>query len=181
MKRFTKLLLLFTLIGVLAGGCELLRNSVKWNEDYSITFTINPSGEDLTQDFVTQIVYTNIQEVLDENDISADKLRAANLIEVRAEIEPGSQETNFDKVVDGEIWLQYGTEKPFTVAWWPTSVPAGASVVKLDYKPDDLKPMLLEESFNAGGWVELNKPTEGTSYVRVYFVFELDGKILGKA
>ena len=41
MERFTKLLVLFTLIGILSGGCELLRNSVKWNEDYSSTFTIN--------------------------------------------------------------------------------------------------------------------------------------------
>jgi hypothetical protein len=181
MKRFTKLLILFTLIGILSGGCELLRNSVKWNEDYSITFTINPSGEDLVQNFVTQIVYTNIQEVLDENNVNADQLRAANLIEVRAEIVPGSHETNFDKVDDGEVWLQYGTGSPFTAAWWPTSVPAGASVLKLEFNPTDLKQMLLEESFNAGGWVELNTPTEGTSYVTVYFVFELDGKILGKA
>jgi hypothetical protein len=181
MKRITKLLLLFALIGVLSGGCELLRNSVKWNEDYSITFTINPSGEDLTQQFVTQIVQTNIQQVLDENNVNADQLRAANLIEVRAEIESGSHETNFDKVDDGAVWLQYGTENPFNAAWWPTGVPAGATVVKLDFNPTDLKSMLLEESFNAGGWVELNAPTEGTSYVTVYFVFELDGKILGKA
>jgi hypothetical protein len=40
--------------------------------------------------------------------------------------------------------------------------------------------MLLQNSFNAGGWITLNVPTLGVSYLTVYFVFELDGKLLGK-
>lgn len=180
MKRFTKLLFLFTLIGVLSGGCELLKNSVKFNEDYSVTFTINPSGEDLTQWFIEQNVQTNIQSILDDNNISADKLRSATLIEVRAELESGSAESNFDKIIDGEIHLQYGSEAAFKAAWWNTSTPAGSTVSYLDYNSTDLKGMLLTDSFNAGGWITLNAPTLGVSYVTVYFVFELDGKIIGK-
>lgn len=180
MKRFTKLLLLFSLIGVLSGGCELLKNSVKFNEDYSVTFTINPSGDDLTQYFIEQNVTTNIQSILDDNNISADKLRSATLIEVRAELESGSEEKNFDKIVDGEIYLQYGSGTAFKAAWWNTSTPAGATVAQLDFNSTDLKGMLLENSFNTGGWITLNAPTLGVSYVTIYFVFELDGKILGK-
>jgi hypothetical protein len=180
MKRFTKLLLLFTLIGILTGGCELLKNSVKFNEDYSVTFTINPSGEDLTQAFIEQNITTNIQQILDDNGISSDKLRSATLIEVRAELETGSFETNFDKVIDGEIWLAYGSKSPFKAAWWNTSTPAGSTVSKLDFNSTDLKDMLLQNSFSAGGWIQLNAPTLGVSYVTVYFVFELDGKLLGK-
>ena len=180
MKRFTKLLLLFTLVGIVTGGCELLKNSVKFNEDYSVTFTINPSGEDLTQWFIEQNVTTNIQSILDDNDISADKLRSATLIEVRAELEPGSTETNFDKVVDGEIWLQYGSEAAFKAAWWDPATGLGKTIAYLDYNSTDLKGMLLQDSFNAGGWIQLNAPTMGVSYVTVYFVFELDGKLLGK-
>jgi hypothetical protein len=181
MKRLTKLLFLFTLIGVLSGGCELLRNSVKFNEDYSVTFTINPSGDDLTQWFVEQNVPVDIQEALDANNITAEKLRSATLIEVRAELESGSAESNFDKIIDGEIHLQYGTNAAFKAAWWPTSVAAGSTVAYLDFNSTDLKDMLLTDSFNAGGWITLNAPTLGVSYVTVYFVFELDGKILGKA
>lgn len=180
MKRFTKLLFLFTLIGILSGGCELLQNSVKFNEDFDATFTINPSGEDLTQWFVEQNVTTNIQQLLDDEGISADKLRSATLVEVRAELESGSHETNFDKVIDGEIWLQYGSEAAFKAAWWPTSTPAGSTVVNLDNNSTDLKDMILQDSFTAGGWIQLDAPTTGVSYVTVYFVFELDGKLLGK-
>jgi hypothetical protein len=182
MKRFTKLLFLFTLIGVLSGGCELLQNSVKFNEDYSVTFTINPSGEDLTQWFIEQNVTTNIQQLLEDEGLSTDKLRSATLIEVRAELESGSEEKNFDKVIDGEIYLQYGSGDPFKAAWWPTATPAaGSTVVNLVHNSTDLKDMLLQNSFNAGGWITLNAPTMGVSYVTVYFVFELDGKLLGKA
>ena len=180
MKRFTKLLLLFALIGVLSGGCELLKNSVKFNEDFDVTFTINPSGENLTQAFIEQSVTSNIDQILEDNDITADKLRSATLIEVRAELESGSEEKNFDKVIDGEIYLQYGSGSPFKAAWWNTSTPKGVSVAKLDYNSTDLKDMLLQKSFNAGGWITLNAPTMGVSYITVYFVFELDGKLLGK-
>jgi len=180
MKRFTKLLLLFALIGVLSGGCELLKNSVKFNEDFSVTFTINPSGENLTQAFIEQSVTTDIQSILDANNISEDKLRSATLVEVRAELESGSEEKNFDKVIDGEIYLQYGSVTPFKAAWWNTSTPNGATVAKLDYNSTDLKDMILEKTFNAGGWITLNAPTMGVSYITVYFVFELDGKLLGK-
>ena len=181
MKRFTKLLFLFTLIGVLSGGCELLRNSVKFNEDYSVTFTINPSGEDLTQWFIEQSVTTNIQQLLEDEGLSTDKLRSATLIEVRAELESGSEEKNFDKVVDGEIYLQYGSVDPFKAAWWDPATGLGKTVAYLDYNSTDLKGMLLQNSFSAGGWIQLNTPTMGVSYVTVYFVFELDGKLLGKA
>jgi hypothetical protein len=180
MKRFTKLLFLFTLIGVLSGGCELLQNSVKFNADYDVTFTINPSGEDLTQWFIEQTVTTNIQQLLEDEGLSTDKLRSATLIEVRAELESGSEEKNFDKVVDGEIYLQYGSGDPFKAAWWPSATPAGSTVANLDYISTDLKDMLLQNSFNAGGWITLNVPTLGVSYITVYFVFELDGKLLGK-
>lgn len=181
MKRFTKLLFLFTLIGVVSGGCELLRNSVKFNEDYSVTFTINPSGDDLTQWFIEQNVPVDIQEALDANNVSKEQLRSATLIEVRAELQTGSTEQNFDKIIDGEIHLQYGSNAAFKAAWWPTTMEKGKKVAYLDYNSDDLKDMLFTESFNAGGWITLNAPTLGTSTIRVYFVFELDGKILGKA
>ncbi len=181
MKRLIKLLFLFSLIGVLAGGCELLQNSVKFNEDYSVTFTINPSGENLTQAFIEQNITTNIQQLLDDNGLNSDKLRSATLIEVRAELESGSHESNFDKVIDGEIWLAYGSKSPFKAAWWNSSTPPGSTVAYLDYNSTDLKEMLLQSSFSAGGWIQLNTPTEGVSYVTVYFVFELDGKLLGKA
>jgi hypothetical protein len=180
MKRLIKLLFLFSLIGILAGGCELLRNSVKFNEDYSVTFTINAS-EDLEHDFIEQVITTNIQEILDDNGVSAEKLRSATLIEVRAEIESGSSEINFDKVVDGEVYLKLGTKSPLKVAWWDTSTGSGKTVAYLDHTSENLKDYILADTFSAGGWVELNKPTEGTSWVTVYLVFELDGKILGKA
>ena len=179
MKRFTKLLFLFTLIGILSGGCELLQNSVKFNEDYSVTFTIN-AQEDLTHQFIEQNIVTNIQQLLDDNGIKAEKLKSATLIEVRAELEPGSAETNFDKVVDGEIYLAYGT-KVIKAAWWNTSTPAGSTVAKLDHTSENLKDLILSSSFSAGGWIQMNAPTTGTSYVTVYLVFELDGKLLGKA
>ena len=177
MKRITKLLLLFTLIGVLSGGCELLRNSVKFNVDYSVTFTINPSGEDLTQWFIEQNVTTNIQQLLDDEGLSTDKLRSATLIEVRAELESGSEEKNFDKVVDSEIYLQYGSGDPFKAAWWDPATGLGKTVAYLDYNSTDLKDMLLQNSFSTGGWIQLNAPTMGVSYVTVYFVFQLDGEL----
>ena len=179
MKRFTKLLFLFTLIGVLSGGCELLTNSVKFNEEYSVTFTINPS-EDNTHQFVDQDIITNIQQLLDDNGLKTDKLKSATLVEVRAEIEPGSAELNFDKVVDGEIHLKYGT-KVIKAAWWNTSTGTGKTIAKLDHTSENLKDLILSSSFSAGGWMELNGPTPGISYVTVYLVFELDGKLIGKA
>ena len=178
MKRFTKLLLLFTLIGIVSGGCELLTNSVKFNEDYYVTFTINPQ-EDLTHQFIEKDIITNIQQLLDDNGLSTDKLKSATLVEVRAEIEPGSAETNFDKVVDGEIYLAYGTNV-IKAAWWNTSTGLGKTVAKLDHTSENLKDLILASSFSAGGWIQLNASTPGTSYVTVYLVFELDGKLLGK-
>jgi hypothetical protein len=179
MKRFTKLLFLFTLIGILSGGCELLTNSVKFNEDYSATFTINAS-ENLNHELTEQTINTGIQQLLDDNGLNTDKLKSATLIEVRAEIESGSSETNFDKVVDGEIHLKYGTTE-IKAAWWNTSTPLGVSVAKMDHTSNNLKDLILASSFSISGWVQLNGPTTGTSYVTVYLVFELDGKLIGKA
>ena len=179
MKRFTKLLLLFTLIGVMSGGCELLQNSIKFNEDYSVTFTINAS-EDLVHELTAQTINTNIQQLLDDNGLNTDKLKSATLVEVRVEIETGSSEINFDKVVDGEIHLKYGTTE-IKAAWWNTSTGLGKTIAYLDHTSNNLKDLVLASSFTAGGWIEMNAPTVGTSYVTVYLVFELDGKLIGKA
>jgi len=176
MKRFTKLLFLFTLIGVLSGGCELFQG-VKWDEGYYYIFTINPSeaGE---QNFSEESIPTDIQQILDDNNIKEEKLQSVVIKEIKATIQPNSHESNFNKLESGKIYMQGDGMSQVTVAWWPSPVPSNVSTVILDHTSDELRDHLLSGELDFSGIGILNAAHEGTTYVRIDVTFELNGKVL---
>jgi len=176
MKRLIKLLFLFSLIGVLAGGCELLKG-VKFDESYYYVFTINPTeaGE---YNFDEEVITTDIQQVLDDNNIKEKKLESVVIKEITATIQQGSHITTFDILSSGNITLHGEGMSAVTVAWWPDPVPASVSTVKLDHNTDNLKDHLLSGKLYFAGSGILNAAHGGTSMVRVDVIFELNGKII---
>ncbi len=175
MKRLTKLLLLFTLIGVLAGGCELLKNSLKFDSDtYYYDFTINPT-EAGTYDFDEQIITTGVTQLLEDNNIKSKKLKSARIVEIRAVIQSAH---TFDILDDGEIWFKMSGSSAKVVAWWPSPIPAGSTDVALDATSDDLKDFILSDEFTIGGVGTLNSALTTQAVVRVWFTFELEAKII---
>jgi hypothetical protein len=176
MNRLIKLLFLFSLIGVLAGGCDLLQG-VKFDENYYYVFTINPTeaGE---YDFTEEVITTDIQQVLDDNNIKEKKLESVVIKEITATIQQGSHETTFNILNSGNITMHGEGMSEVTVAWWPDPVPAGVSSVKLDHNSDNLKDHLLSGKLYFGGVGTLNAAHGGTTMVRVDVIFELNGKII---
>ena len=176
MKKFTKLLLLFTLIGVLTGGCELLKNSTKVDSDtYGYTFPINPT-EAGTYSFEEGIITTDIESILDDNNVKRNKLKSAKITEMKAWIYSSH---TFDVVDDGEIYFKFNaTSSEKTVAWLPSTIPAGATELDLDFTSDDLKDYILQDSFIIGGWAELNAALEDPASVYVEFSFELEARVI---
>ena len=176
MKKITKLFLLFTLVGFLTGGCELLKNSVKVDSDtYGHTFYIDPS-EPGTYDFEEGVITTDIDAILEDNDIKEKKLKSARITEMTAYLYTSH---SFDILDDGEIYFKFNASSAEkTVAWLPSTVPAGVLELDLDFTSDDLKDYILQDSFIIGGWGQLNAAIEEQAVVYVEFSFELEARVL---
>ncbi len=176
MKRFAKLLLLFTLVGIITGGCELLKNSVKVDSDtYGYNFPINPTAAGIYS-FEEGVITTGVDQILEDNNIKEKKLKSAKIVEMKAWI---YSTHTFDVVNDGEIYFKMNaTSSAKTVAWFPTTIPAGATELDLDFTSDDLKDYILQDSFIVGGWTELNAAIEEPASVYVEFSFELEARVL---
>ena len=176
MKRLIKLLFLFSLLGILAGGCELFQG-VKWDEGYYYTFTIDPAeaGE---YGFKEEAVPTDIQKVLDDNNVKENKLKSVVIKEIKATIQSNSHESNFNLLEDGKITMHGEGMSPVDVAWWPGPAPQNVSSVLLDHTSNELKDHILSGTLYFSGFANLKAAHEGTTYVRVDVQFELNGKIL---
>ena len=176
MKRLIKLLFLFTLLGVVAGGCELFQG-VKWDEGYNYTFTINPA-EAGTHSFSEEKIPTDIDQILSDNGINANRLESVKIKEIKATIEPGSHETNFDIMKSGKLLMQGKGLSAIQVATWPNPVPAGTSSLALKHTGEELRDHLLSGELTFTGSAVLSEAHEGTTYVRVDVTFELNGRVL---
>jgi hypothetical protein len=177
MKRLTKLLLLFTLVGVLTGGCELLKNAVKFDSDtYYYDFTINPT-EAGVYTFDESVITTGVNQILDDNNVKREKLKSATITEIVAEIQ---SEHTFDILDDGVVYIQAGKLSKIALAHWPSPVPASSKSVALDANSANFKDYILEDSFTLSGEATLNSALTSQAIVRVWFSFELEAKIIGK-
>jgi len=174
MKRLTKLLFLFTLLGVVAGGCELFQG-VKWDEGYYYIFQINPA-EAGPQTFAEENIPTDIDEILAENNINSNKLESVKLKEVKATIEPNSHESNFSKLESGKLYMKGKGMTQVSLATWTS--PSSSSSVILNHSDQELRDHLLSGELIFSGTGVLNAAHEGTTYVRVDVTFELNGKVL---
>ena len=174
MKRLIKLLFLFTLLGIVAGGCELFQG-VKWDEGYYYIFTINPA-EAGTNSFSEENIPTDIDEILSENGIKENKLESVKIKEIKATIEPNSHETDFDIMESGKLLMQGKNLSAVQVATWPDPVPAGTSSLILKHTDQELRDHLLSDELTFTGSAVFNAAHEGTTYVRVDITFELNGK-----
>jgi hypothetical protein len=176
MRRLIKLLLLFSLLGVLAGGCELLQG-VKFDEGYYYVFTIDPT-EAGDYYFNEEVVTTDIQQVLDDNNIKEKKLKSVVIKEIKATIQPGSHESTFNILKSGKITMHGDGMTPVDVAWVPDPVTQNVSTMLLDHSSDDLKDHILSGTLFFAGMGVLNADHEGTTMVRVDVTFELNGKVI---
>ncbi len=177
MKKITKLFLLFTLIGVLTGGCELLKNSVKFDSDtYYYDFTI-PVSEAGVHTFSESIITTGVNQILDDNNVKREKLKSAVITEIVAEIQSAH---TFDILDDGVVYIQAGALKKLALAHWPSPVPASATSVDLDANSANFKDYILQDSFTLSGECTLNSALTSPALVRVWFSFELEAKLIGK-
>jgi hypothetical protein len=176
MKRPIKLLLLFTLLGLMAGGCQLFQG-VKWDESYWYVFQIDPA-EAGTHDFTREDIPTEINEILDENNISEKRVKSVVLKEVKATIQSNSHATNFDFMDNGKLYMNGQGLSQVTIAWWPDPMPTGKSSIILDHTSEELKDHLLTDQLSFAGVGYLNAAHEGTTWVRVDVTFEITGKVL---
>ena len=174
MKRLIKLLFLFTLLGVVAGGCELFQG-VKWDEGYYYIFQINPAEEG-PYTFTEENIPTEIDDILAENNISEKRLESVKIMEVKATIQPNSHESDFSKLQSGEVYMN-GTGLPkVKLATWDS--PSSSSSVIINHSDQELRDHLLSSQLNFSGNGVLNAEHAGTTYVRVDVKFELTAKVL---
>jgi hypothetical protein len=176
MKRLIKLLFLFTLLGVVAGGCQLFQG-VKWDESYWYVFQINPADAG-THGFTREDIPTEINQILDENNINANRVKSVVIKEVKATIQSGSLAKNFDIMDSGKLYMNGDGLSPVTVAWWPDPIPSGQTSLILDHTSEELKDHLLTDQLSFAGEGYLNAAHEGTTWVRVDITFEITGKVL---
>ena len=174
MKRLTKLLFLFTLLGVVAGGCELFQG-VKWDEGYYYIFQVNPA-EAGPHTFTEDNIPTEIDDILAENNINSNRLESVKIKEVKATIQSNSAESDFSKLQSGELYMN-GTGLPkVKLASWTS--PSSSSSIIIPHSDQELRDHLLSTQLNFSGNGVLNAAHEGITYVRVDVQFELTGKVL---
>jgi len=174
MKKLIKLLFLFSLLGIAAGGCELFQG-VKWDEGYYYVFQINPA-EAGPHTFTEENIPTDIDEILAANNINEKRLESVKIKEVKATIQSNSHESDFSKLESGKLYMKGKGMTQVTLATWTS--PSSSSSVILKHSDQELRDHLLSSELNFSGTGVLNAAHEGTTYVRVDVTFKLTGKVL---
>lgn len=165
-------IIIMALIIASFSGCEELMDQfgINFKSDYyAFNFTIDPEEATIGDfKFKEKVYMSDLDSILDENDLDKDNLKSVELHELTLEIVNPNTDINFDMVEHFELYILSGSHPELLVAE-VSSVPTGTRVLTFLILDKELKKYLDEDSYTIKLMGELNDiPAE---------IVEVEGKL----
>ena len=166
----TKVTLFLALAIVMMVGCDELLNLIKFNTgDYAFEFKMDPTTAGthiIDEDTVT----TSIEELLAENDVSADDLKEATLKKANITILSGAD--NFNKLDTVKIYIG-ALGMPYVIAGASVTIPKDTNQYALPINNVNMLDYLTAKDFWVRFEATLNEDVTDTVYFETTLNFEL--------
>jgi hypothetical protein len=152
-KKFGIVILAMALLAlVFCASCDwldkLLGNIFEFSESYTLSFTLSPSDEvDVEHEFVGTVFTGEIDNLLEEHDISVNRINEIYVIEVVATITSTNTALNFNPAKHFNVYLSSTEHAESKIAWKDPVPETGLREVTLEVSENDLRDFLVDDAF----------------------------------
>jgi hypothetical protein len=171
MKNHLGVILIIVFLAVSSVSCEDLFNLTFDSKEYTIEFTIQPVDKAGYHLFKEDIFESDIDSILDANDVSEDRLKEVYIKKAVAVITGVDTSVFFDPIERFEVTIYTDSLDETTIAEM-NPVPDGQRELTLPLKDDDLKAYMFEPEFMLTAIGVLSEQTTKPIPVQIKVKFE---------
>jgi len=171
MKNNLGVILILVFLSVSLVSCEDLFNITFDSKEYTIEFRVKPIDERGFHIFKEEVLESDIDSILDANNVSEDRLNSVHIKEAVAVITSVDTTVFFDPLERFEVTIYTDNLDETTIAELNT-VPDGLREITIPLKDDDLKGYMLEPEFMLTVAGVLSEQTTKAVPVQVKVKFE---------
>jgi len=171
MKNRLGIILIIIFLSVSSVSCEDLFNLTFDSKEYTIEFTVNPVDEKGYHIFKEEVLESDLDSILDANNVSEDRLNAVHVKEAIAVITSLDTTVFFDPLESFKVTIYTDTLDESTLAEIK-EIPDRQRELSLPIKSDDFKDYLFEPEFMLTAIGVLSEQTTKAIPVQVKVKFE---------
>jgi hypothetical protein len=172
MKNYPGIILILLFLLFASVSCEDLFGLLTFDsKEYTLEFVVNPSYDAGYNIFKEEVLQSNLDSILDANDVSEERLKEVHIKEAVALITNPDTTVFFDPLASFSVTI-YTDSLGETIIAEMNPVPDGLRELSLPLKDDDLKNYLLESDFMLSAVGVLSEQTSKPIPVRVKVKFE---------
>ncbi len=171
MKNNIGIVLIIIFLSVSSVSCEDLFNLTFESKEYSIEFTVKPVDEAGFHIFKEEVLDSDLDSILNANDVSEDRLNAVHVKEAIAVITSVDTSVFFDPLASFKVTIYTDSLNETTLAEM-NEIPDGLRELTLPLKNDDFKDYMFEPEFMLTAIGVLSEQTTKAIPVMVKVKFE---------
>jgi hypothetical protein len=172
MKNYIGVIIIILFLSCSSVSCDDLFGLLKFDSDeYTFEFVVSPVDKAGNNIFKEEVFQSNLDSILEANDVSEDRLKEVNIKEAIARITDPDTTVFFDPMASFSVTIYTDSLGEKTIAEMDP-VPDGLRELSLDLKDDDLKNYLFESDFMLTAVGDLSERTLKLIPVQVKVKFE---------
>lgn len=174
MKNYLGIILIFLFLSFASVSCEDLFGLLNFDsKEYTLDFVIQPVDKIGYHIFKEEVLVSDLDSILEANDVSKERLREVNIKEAVARITSPDTTVFFDPLASFSVTIYTDSLGETTIAEMDP-VPDGLRELTLTLKKDDLINYLFESEFMLSAEGVLSEQTSEPVpvQVKVKFVFK---------
>jgi len=147
MKNHLGIIVILIFLSFSTVGCEGLFNLLTFeSKEYTLEFVVKPDDKAGYHIFKEEVLQSDLDSILDANDVSKDRLKEVNIKEAIAMITSTDTTVFFDPLTSFTVTIYTDSLGETTIAEMD-QVPDGLRELSFPLKNDDLKNYLFESEF----------------------------------
>src|SRR4030042_6907060 len=147
MKNHLGIIIIIIFLSFSSVGCEDLLNLLTFeSKEYTLEFVVKPVDQAGYHIFKEEVLKSDLDSILDANDVSKERLKEVNIKEAIAMITSPDTTVFFDPLASFTVTIYTDSLGETTIAEM-NPVPDGLRELSLPLKDDDIKKYLFESDF----------------------------------
>ncbi|MFW6248309.1 MAG: hypothetical protein ACOC4J_00900 [Bacteroidota bacterium] len=175
MKKFNKLFLVLMVVFGFTACDELLDDIISFDSDFiEFDFTINPTNDIGEKVVHIEVISSDFEEILEDNDLDKDNISSVLVKEAFFEVTNPDQQVNFNGISAVSTTVKAGTLSEVVIAE-KDPMPADAREVELDVISEDLEKYLDNDQYSITAKAVIDEPLTDTIFVLAKIKYTIKG------
>ena len=172
MKNYLGIILIILFLSFASVSCEDLFGLLTFDsKEYTLEFVINPADDIGYHIFKEEVLQSDLDSILDANDVSEERLKEVHIKEAVALITNPDTTVFFDPLASFTVTIYTDSLGETTIAEM-NPVPDGLRELSLPLKDDDVKKYLFESDFMLSAFGALSEQISKPIHILVKVKFE---------